>query len=195
MDNSTKRAPAPPGGRILAKTLASAVFGEPDGKRAVIYLRVSSRAQVNKDYEKDGFSLPAQRAACVRKAVSLGAVVEQEFVERGESGKSTMRRDALAAMLTRIKEGDVDYVIVHKIDRLARRRADDVAIAEAIRKAGAQLVSVSENIDATPSGMLMHGIMASIAEFYSLNLAAEVMKGTTEKAKRGGTNGRPCQGR
>ena len=35
--------------------------------------------------------------------------------------------------------------------------------------------------------MLLHGIMASIAEFYSMNLAAEVLKGTTEKAKRGGT--------
>ncbi len=51
-------------------------------------------------------------------------------------------------------------------------------------------MSVSENIDESPSGMLLHGIMASIAEFYSMNLAAEVMKGTTEKAKRGGTPGR-----
>jgi site-specific DNA recombinase len=32
--------------------------------------------------------------------------------------------------------------------------------------------------------MLLHGIMASIAEFYSMNLATEVMKGTTEKARR-----------
>jgi SOS regulatory protein LexA len=67
-------------------------------------------------------------------------------------------------------------------------------IAEAIKRSGAQLVSVSENIDETPSGMLLHGIMASIAEFYSLNLAAEVMKGTTEKARRGGTPGRPPLG-
>ena len=48
-------------------------------------------------------------------------------------------------------------------------------------------MSVSENIDETPSGLLLHGIMSSIAEFYSRNLANEVMKGTVEKAKRGGT--------
>ena len=90
-------------------------------------------------------------------------------------------------MLARLAEGDVQYVIVHKVDRLARNRADDVAIVMAIRQSGATLVSVSENIDETPSGLLLHGIMSSIAEFYSANLGLEVKKGTTEKAKRGGT--------
>ncbi len=156
-------------------------------KRAVIYLRVSSTAQVNTDIERDGFSLPAQRSACTRKSESLGAEVIEEFVERGESGKSTLRRTALSAMLERIERGDIDFVVVHKVDRLARKRADDALILERIRATGARLVSVSENIDETPSGMLLHGIMASIAEFYSMNLAAEVLKGTTEKARRGGT--------
>jgi DNA invertase Pin-like site-specific DNA recombinase len=139
-------------------------------------------------------SLPAQRAACARKAASLGAEIVESFVERGESGTSRHRRNALTALLDRVGEGDIDYVIVHKVDRLARRRADDVAIAEAIRATGAKLVSVSENIDETPSGMLLHGIMTSIAEFYSMNVAAEVMKGTSEKARRGGTPGRATIG-
>ena len=56
-----------------------------------------------------------------------------------------------------------------------------------IRSRGAQLVSATENIDETPSGLLLHGIMASIAEFYSRNLATEIMKGTTQKAEKGGT--------
>ena len=54
-----------------------------------------------------------------------------------------------------------------------------------IRAAGAQLVSVSENIDETPSGMLLHGIMSSIAEFYSRNLGTEIVKGMSQKAKKG----------
>jgi hypothetical protein len=49
------------------------------------------------------------------------------------------------------------------------------------------LVSATENIDETPSGMLVHGIMSSIAEFYSLNLATEVTKGLVQKAAAGGT--------
>lgn len=169
---------------------AQAALIEPPRKSALSYLRVSSKAQLEKD-TGDGYSLPAQRAGCARKAASLGATVIEDFVERGETGTTTKRRTALAAMLERVAVGDIDYVIVHKVDRLARRRADDAKIAEAIREHGATLVSVSENIDETPSGMLLHGIMASIAEFYSLNLAAEVKKGTTEKARRGGTPGRP----
>lgn len=156
-------------------------------KIAVTYLRVSSSAQADKDFDSEGFSLPAQRRACAGKASALGAQVVDEFVERGESAKSMRRRTALQAMLERIKAGDVDYVIVHKVDRLARSRLDDAMIVEEIRAAGAMLVSVSENIDETPSGLLMHGIMSSIAEFYSRNLAAEVKKGTREKARRGGT--------
>ncbi|WP_411742131.1 recombinase family protein [Raineyella sp. W15-4] len=55
---------------------------------------------------------------------------------------------------------------------------------------GARLVSTAEAIDQTASGRLLHGIVASIAEFYSQNLATEVMKGMRLKAVNGGTPGR-----
>jgi site-specific DNA recombinase len=164
-----------------------------DGAPAVIYLRVSSREQAEKGGEAEGFSIPAQREACRRKAAGLQAVVVEEFVERGESAK-TADRPELQRLLGYIREQAVKYVIVHKVDRLARNRADDVAINLALHEAGAELVSVSENIDQTPSGMLLHGIMSSIAEFYSRNLATEVIKGTTQKAKNGGTPGRAPTG-
>jgi site-specific DNA recombinase len=166
---------------------------ELDGAPAVAYIRVSSKEQAEKGGEAEGFSIPAQREACKRKATSLHAALIEQFVERGESAK-TADRPELQRMLAFIAEHPVKYVIVHKVDRLARNRADDVAINLAIRQAGAELVSVSENIDQTPSGLLLHGIMASISEFYSRNLATEVIKGTTQKAKNGGTPGRALTG-
>ena len=95
-------------------------------------------------------------------------------------------------MLEYVKENAdrVDYVIVHKVDRLARNRDDDSDIMRVLRECGVQLVSASESIDDTPAGMLLHGIMSSIAEFYSQNLATEVKKGMGEKVKGGGTVGR-----
>ena len=81
-------------------------------------------------------------------------------------------------------------LISHKLDRLARNRADDVEINRAFEDAGVRLVSTSENIDQTPGGMLLHGIMSNIAEFYSRNLANEVIKGMGEKARNGGTLGK-----
>ena len=38
-------------------------------KRAVLYLRVSTAAQADKDRDPEGYSIPAQREACLRKAV------------------------------------------------------------------------------------------------------------------------------
>lgn len=134
----------------------------------------------------EGYSLPAQREACYRKAASLGAEVVEEFLDKGESAKTADRPD-LQRLLNYLEAETVDYVIVHKVDRLARNRHDDMLINLAITTAGAELVSVSENIDTTPSGRLLHGIVATIAEFHSANLAAEVLKGMTQKAKSGGT--------
>ena len=68
----------------------------------------------------------------------------------------------------------VQFCIVHRLDRLARNRADDVSIPQAPLAAGVTLVSAIESIDQTPSGMLVHVIMSSVAVVYSRNLATEV---------------------
>src|ERR1035441_6125490 len=155
---------------------------------AILYIRVSTLDQAIRGDQPEGFSIPAQREACKRKAKSLKAIVIDEYVDRGESARSADRPE-LQRLLNdlRDRKKDISYIIVHKVDRLARSLHDDVMIGLAIQKAGAQLVSVTENIDETPSGRLLHGIMATIAEFYSRNLAAEALKGATQKAKRGGT--------
>ncbi len=159
-------------------------------KRAVLYLRVSSRGQLETDYDDDGLSIAGQRDRCAQKAAEHHAAVVDEYIERAESAK-TNHRPALMAMLRRIKEQrDVDYVILWKVDRFARNRRDDANMLFEIELAGARLISATENIDQTPAGRLMHGMLASFAEYYSRNLANEVIKGATEKAKRGGTPNR-----
>ena len=161
--------------------------------QALIYLRVSTKEQAQAGGEAEGYSIPAQREACRRKAESLGAAVVDEFADRGESAKTSARPE-LQRMLSFVGEHQIAYVIVHKVDRLARNRSDDVQIHMALKQAGVILVSCSENIDETPSGMLLHGIMSSIAEFYSRNLANEVIKGSVQKAKEGGTVGKAPTG-
>ena len=156
---------------------------------AVSYLRVSTREQAERGGTEEGFSIPAQREANQRKADELGARVVREYIDAGESARST-DRDGLREMLAFIAATRVQFCIVHKLDRLARNRADDVKIHEALLAAGVTLVSATESIDQTPSGMLVHGIMSSIAEFYSRNLATEVTKGLTQKVAQGGTPGR-----
>ena len=174
---------------------AATTTNQPDDgarARALIYLRVSTKDQAEAGRDVEGYSIPAQREACRRRAETLDADVADEFVDRGESARSSDRPE-LQRMLTHVSDHSIDYLIVHKVDRLARNRSDDVTIHMALQAAGVRLVSCSENIDETPSGMLLHGIMSSIAEFYSRNLASEVIKGSVQKAKAGGTISKaPC---
>ncbi len=156
------------------------------GSFAVSYLRVSTKKQAEKGGQAEGFSIPAQREANQRKADQLGATIIEEFVDAGESARKADRPE-LMRMIQYVVKHKTNYCIVHKVDRLARNRADDVTIHLALKDAGVTLVSATENIDETPSGMLLHGIMSSIAEFYSRNLATEVVKGLSQKAAQGGT--------
>jgi site-specific DNA recombinase len=151
---------------------------------ALIYLRVSTKEQAEKGDSEEGYSIPAQREACLRACAEKGWNVADEFVDAGESARSADRPN-LKAMLARVAEGDIGAVVVHKIDRLARNIEDHVAIRAGLRRAGVQLVSVTENIEESASGKLVEGIHALMAEFYSANLATEVRKGMTQKAKQG----------
>jgi site-specific DNA recombinase len=154
--------------------------------RCVIYLRVSTKEQAEKDLTEEGFSIAAQREACVRRIRDEGWELVDEYVDKGESARSA-DRPRLRAMLARIgEESDVEAVVIHKIDRLARNIEDHVAIRALLRRRGVALVSVTENLDETASGRLVEGIHALMAEFYSANLASEVRKGMGQKAKLGG---------
>jgi site-specific DNA recombinase len=152
---------------------------------AVIYLRVSTKEQAAKDESAEGYSIPAQRDACLRLIAERSWNLAGEFVDAGESAR-TADRPMLKAMLRRVADGGIGAVVVHKIDRLARSMEDHVAIRAALRRSGVQLVSVTENIEETASGRLVEGIHALMAEFYSANLAGEIRKGMSQKAKMGG---------
>ncbi|MCQ3029007.1 recombinase family protein, partial [Pseudomonas tremae] len=101
----------------------------PVGSRAVIYLRVSSKGQVNTDYDPEGISIPAQRVSCQRKADQLGITIVAEYIEPGKSATEMTKRIAFQQMLERIRrDRDVDYVIVYKLSRFARNRIDDAVV-------------------------------------------------------------------
>jgi len=167
--------------------ITSPPAGEPGRLRAVIYLRVSTNAQAETDFDAEGLSIKAQRHECRNTANSLHAVVIEEYVDIGESARSA-DRPRLQAMLERIESmRDVDIVLVHKIDRLARNTLDDATITFRIEKAGAKLISSAENFDDTPTGQFVHTVMAGYAQLYSANLSNEAKKGMRQKVKLGGT--------
>jgi site-specific DNA recombinase len=153
---------------------------------AVVYLRVSSDGQMNKAHDPEGYSIPGQREAAEHRAGLLDASVVAEYVEYGVSGRN-VRRPALQRMLAELELLRPDYVIVYDISRLARNRLDDANLLLRIEQSGARLVSVLENIDATPAGRLTHGVLAAVNEFRSAGDAEKVKMGMSRKHADGGT--------
>ncbi len=174
---------------VFTNPVADAVA--PAGSRAVVYLRVSSKGQVNTDYDPEGISIPAQRISCQRKAEQLGLTIVAEYVEAGISGTEMSKRVAFQQMLERIRrDKDVDYVIVYKLSRFARNRTDDAIVMADLQKRGVTLISATESIDATPVGQLMHGILAAFNEYRSREDGADIAYKMGQKAKNGGTLGK-----
>lgn len=54
-----------------------------------------------------------------------------------------------------------------------------------LRKAGVQVVSITEPFEDTPTGRLLEAMIESLDEFYSANLGEEVTRGMRESARRG----------
>jgi site-specific DNA recombinase len=157
----------------------------------VLYARVSTTEQAEKE-----LSIPAQLQAMRDYAHQHSWDISEEFVEPGASAK-TAARPILQRLLSRVREvadRKVDVVLVHKIDRLARNVYDHAAIKALLTANEVRLASVVENVDDSVSGQLVENIMASLAQFYSANLAEEVKKGMRQKVLKGGWPHKPPRG-
>lgn len=150
--------------------------------KCVLYARVSTDKQAEKE-----LSIPAQLRAMRDYAHRRGWSVLTEYIEPGASAKTT-DRPALQQLLADIRNSEqpVGAVVVHKIDRLARNVYDHATIRAILKRHSIALASVVENVDESVSGQLVENIMASIAQFYSANLADEVRKGMRQKVLSGG---------
>jgi len=154
----------------------------------ILYARVSTEKQAD-------LSIPAQLEAMRAYAHQKHWLVAEEFIEPGASAK-TAERPALQRLLARVRHSKpkTDVVLVHKIDRLARNVYDHATIKALLKQHAVQLASVVENVDDTVPGQLVENIMASIAQFYSANLAEEVKKGMRQKVMNGGWPHLPPRG-
>lgn len=157
---------------------------------AVIYSRVSTHEQAEKD-----LSIPAQLTAMREYARTRSWTILEEFEEPGVSAK-TADRPALQRLLARVTTGipKIDVVVVHKVDRWARKLRDHLMIQTQLSQAGVRLASATENLEDSAPGRLVEHMLASFAEFYSDNLASEVKKGMRQKVLKGGWPHRPPRG-
>ncbi len=148
--------------------------------QAVLYCRVSTVEQVQ------NLSLSTQEKACREYAEREGYGVEEVFVDRGESAKTTDRPE-FQRLLTYCRQhaGKVHAVIVYGLSRFSRNSADHHAIAALLRGRGIALRSVTEPIDDSPAGRFMEGICAAMAQFDNDLKSDRTKAGMRAAAERG----------
>lgn len=89
--------------------------------------------------------------------------------------------------LAKRKPKPFDVILVWKYSRFARNREDSVVYKSMLRKElDIDVISISEDVGDDKMSILFEAMIEAMDEYYSINLAEEVKRGMTEKAKRGG---------
>ena len=151
-----------------------------DRTPAALYARVSS------DRQDVDLSVSAQLRALRDYADKNGCKVVREYVDEAESGRSTDRPE-FKKMMDEAKRTQAPFkeILVWKYSRFTRKREHAVLLKSTLRRKGIRVVSITEQAEDNPTGRLMEGIIETIDEYYSENLATEVLRGMREAASRG----------
>ena len=160
-------------------------------KIAAAYIRVSTDDQIE-------YSPESQKKALIAYAKAHDMIIPEEYIfaDEGISGRST-RRPAFQRMIgtAKLKPAPFEVVLVWKFSRFARNREDSIVYKSMLRKqCGIEVVSVSEPVGEDKTSILIEALLEAMDEYYSINLAEEVVRGMSEKARRGGTLGKLAYG-
>ncbi len=156
---------------------------EPRRRRCATYTRKSSEEGLEQDFN----SLDAQREACdayIRSQAGEGwTPVQARYDDGGYSG-GTLARPALERLLADIAAGEIDTIVVYKVDRLTRSLADFAKIVDVLDGQGASFVSVTQQFNTTTSmGRLTLNMLLSFAQF-----EREVRRSRSAPVTTGGTS-------
>lgn len=152
-------------------------------KSAVVYARFSSHKQGEQ-------SIEGQLEAAYKYAAENGYTIIREYTDRAMTGRND-NRDAFQQMLKDTAKGEFSTIIVWKVDRFGRNREEIAFNKYRCKKNNVKVVYIAEAIPDSPEGVILESVLEGMAEYYSLQLAANVRRGmklNAEKCKStGGT--------
>ncbi|WP_084295298.1 recombinase family protein [Caldanaerobius polysaccharolyticus] len=149
--------------------------------KAVAYCRYSSDNQREE-------SIEAQIRAIKEYADRNNIEIIKIYADEAKTA-TTDDRPQFLQMVKDSELGLFQAVIVHKLDRFARNRYDSAFYKRQLKKNGVKLISVLEPLDDSPESIILESVLEGMAEYYSKNLAREVMKGLKENAYKARFNG------
>jgi site-specific DNA recombinase len=147
---------------------------------AAIYARVSS------DRQKEDHTIASQTAALIQYAETQGFAVPKEWIfqDEGYSGASIVR-PGLEAVRDLAAEGHIEAVLIHSPDRLSRKYAYQVLLAEELSKHGVELRFVKSPSVTTPEDQLLVQFQGMIAEYERAQILERSRRGKRHRAQQG----------
>lgn len=160
-----------------------------------VYLRVSSPKGQKTDSQRAELETWLKRHRYARRSV--------QWFEDQESG-ATLRRDAFQHLQQAIFQGEIDTVVVWKLDRLARSLREGVNVLADWCQRGVRVISITQALDLSgPVGHLAASLLFGIAEIelqhvrerQAAGIALAKQRGVYKGRKRGTTKAKPAQAR
>ena len=112
--------------------------------RCAIYTRKSTDHNLDLEFN----SLDAQREACeayIKSQAHEGWRLIADHYDDGAFSGASLDRPALQQLLTEVRAGKVDIIVVYKVDRLTRSLADFAKLVELFDQHSVSFVSVTQS--------------------------------------------------
>jgi len=148
---------------------------------AVIYARYSSDRQTEQ-------SIEGQLRECYAFAEENDIKIIGTYIDRAKSGRNDNRLE-FQKMIHDSKNKHFDAVIVWKIDRFGRNREDIAKNKAILRRNGVKVLYAKEHIPDGAEGIILEGLLESLAEYYSAELREKIIRGMRESAYKCRFNG------
>ncbi|MBN8253581.1 recombinase family protein [Priestia flexa] len=148
--------------------------------KCIVYVRVSTDEQA-----KHGFSIAAQIEKLEAYCISQGWELVDKYIDEGYSAKD-LQRPAFEKMMDKLKQGNIDVLLVYRLDRLTRSVMDLYKILKILDDNNCMFKSATEVYDTTNAmGRLFITLVAAIAQWERENLGERVRLGMEKKTKLG----------
>ena len=154
-------------------------------KRCAVYCRVSSDERLDQEFNSIDAQKEAGQAYIASQRAEGWIPVADDYDDPGYSGGNT-DRPGLKRLMADIERGQIDIVVVYKIDRLTRSLADFAKMVEIFDQHGVSFSAVTQQINsATSMGRLMLNVLLSFAQF-EREVTGERIRDKIAAAKRKG---------
>jgi site-specific DNA recombinase len=148
--------------------------------RVAIYVRVSTAHQV----QTQTIEQQLERLHSYVEAQGWELPAENIFRDDGYSG-ATLKRPGLDQLRDRVRNRDLDRLVLTAPDRLARNYVHQMLLLEELEQGGCQVTFVDRPISRDPNEQLLLQIRGAVAEYERTLIAERTRRGRLAKLRAG----------